>query len=124
MKLPEFLYCTNKTDPDNPLDGPVIIQTKSPYYIGKVYIFDNREKYATFVANYTGWHFEPVPGYNIGITLAGSLKDNKITVGPDMKQYIKAIMWDMVQFYTREKIQTKKGFFKKYEIKKEENNIQ
>jgi hypothetical protein len=119
MKLPEFIYGTNKKD----LDGPVILQTKPPYYIGKVYLFDSRDKYATFHANYTGWHFEPVPGYNIGITLAGTLITDKISFTPEIKHKIKAIMWEMVQFYTEERINNKQGFFKKYQIAKKEDHI-
>lgn len=119
MNLPDFLYAVNKSE----LDGPLIIQTKSPHYIGKVYLFDSGEKYATFVANYTGWHFEPVPGYNIGITLAGTIT-TRFKYDPAYKQFIKTIMWDMAQFYTREIISNKLGFFKKYRIaQKEENNV-
>lgn len=111
IKLPEFLYCENKSE----LPGPgIVLQTKFPWIIGRVVYYDGYEEMVHTIAKSDLIAHCIVPDYNICIQFAGALNSHKITVNPAPLHQINQTIVDMAQFYLDEKVSEKKGFYKKY----------
>lgn len=122
-KLPEFLYCTNKEK--LPL-APLILYTPSPWIIGRVVYYDNFEEMAHALNREKVIAYTIVPGYNIAIQFAGTLKDNRIpAIGTELFALIERVIMQMCFFFIEEKVKRKPGYYQKFlQIKNQNQNHQ
>ena len=115
MRLPQFLYIPPGLD--NPeLGAGLILQTAEPFYIGKVYRFKSDSESTIFLSTYTPLVYSNILGYGIYIAFFGSLT-NKIGVNnTSCKEELQKIFEEMADFYKKEKVEPKYGFYKKFKL--------
>lgn len=113
-KLPEFLHGQNKLE----MKGVgVIIQTRRPYIVGKIWRYKDGIECMSFLNEYKGLGKAVVPGYNIVITFLSTVTEHKLeNIGPSISADIKIILERMADFYMKEVIEDKPQFYKKYKL--------
>lgn len=108
MVLPPFIFIDSA--PEFPGAG-LIMQTKPPYYMGKVLKCRSREEYERFV-NETDYSFGRVEGYRICILFAGTPNNNAPAV-IDTDQF-KPLLDEMAAWYLDNKIRKKPYGFMRF----------
>lgn len=109
--LPRFLLCYNRDE----LPAPIVLCSREPYIWGKVWRMKNSYEFADFVAEYKGLGIATIPGYNIAITFGGVITGTTVTTSnPDVTGMIGVTLQGMAEFYMKERIEDKLGFYKKF----------
>lgn len=113
-KLPEFLYCTNQALPSG-----LVLFTRPPFFIGKIMLFHNPDDYVEFLKVWENKNefsvITKIEGYRIIILYSGSLQHIVIDRHKDI---IEEVFHRMADFFLKEKVQKKSGYYKRY-IEKE-----
>jgi hypothetical protein len=112
LKLPKYLLSYNRED----LPAPVICCTAPPLIVGQVWTFKDDLEFVTFVNNYNGLGLATISGYKIAITFGGVFSGTKMPVTPKTVDDIKKTLLEMAEFYKREKIDDKPGYYKKFQL--------
>lgn len=116
MKLPEFVFITNKDLKEE--GNELILHTaEQPHFVFRVFKFyspDQMEQFA--IKNNVLLDAEHVPGYNILICLAGTITDvkEKVVLGHNTPKEAKPILKNIITFYENERIHGNESRQKKY----------
>ena len=113
IKLPKYLIAYNKTEmPDHIL----VISTINPFMIGKVWMFKDSYQFIEFCSSYKGLGLAAIPGYNIALTFETTVTGPRAQLTVPNSDIFRVTMQEMAEFYRTERIQVKKGFYKKYQV--------
>lgn len=110
IQLPPYLFCENRKEMPG---AGVVLATYEPYIIGRVVQYESFEIMAHTIANSELGAHAIVPGYNVCIQFAGTIRGGVIPAKPKMMQAISLQMIAMAQFYLDVKIAEKPGWYKK-----------
>ena len=115
MKLPEFLYIPpGLSSPE--LGAGIILQTKEPFYYGKVYRFKSDSESMVFLTDNPPLVYSNILGYGIYISFLDSLTGMTRVNGADWKGELQNTFDRMADFYYKEKMLQKLGFYKKFKL--------
>lgn len=107
MKLPEFIIS------HIPEAGAIIIQSKQPYYYGRVILFNTTMEYTEWASQFRGLAFAQVINYRIAVAFESSLS-GKAFVKYNFLKEVQTIVDNMAQLYLDQEIRPDQDKFKKY----------
>ena len=112
MKLPIYLFASS---PELPGAG-IILNTSPPFYIGKIWLFKDRDEMAYFIATRMPEVSSKINGYRILIEGAGSLLENPtLSRGGQNTNTLAKIYKEMADFYLTYKIKPNASYYKRYQ---------
>jgi hypothetical protein len=109
LKLPEFFICENEKE----MPGQRIIwQTSYPYIFARVVAFRSHDAMLQFITNSDLPVYSTVPGYNICVHFAGTLKGFPAYIGS--MQSIQQTVGVMAQYYLDDRIYHRPGAHRRF----------
>jgi hypothetical protein len=114
MKFPKYLLASNHYQ----MPGELVICTEPPFYAAKIMSFKQDWKADEFMSNSDHLVKVRVPGYNIFLYFAGSIKGPRVDLTPDYEARLSKVLREMALFYLTEKMATNPNKVKQYKIYK------
>ncbi len=99
--------------PDDTGTDTVIIQTAPPHYVGRIIFYKSLAQMTTAINNASHLAYAVVPGYNIAVVYAGTIKGTRLEISPNTLTEMDAAMKSMAGFFLGFKIAEKRGYYDK-----------